>query len=173
MSLFFKSFPFVSSVSSGVKNWLMSSSHLFLGLPTALHALAPMLRAWIPSCCFQCPSYSSGRIAILIANLHFIFLCASIQHGMLAVRIFSWASLVLRLMYSIHSSSSISTVSMSSSESLKKDTLLSWSHPVSVLFSSSESAACFADFFLLPSILCRFLIHGRHFVSCSSSCIFS
>ena len=35
VSLFFKSLPIVSSVSSGLRKWLMSSSHLFFGHPNA------------------------------------------------------------------------------------------------------------------------------------------
>ena len=91
----------------------------------------------VPSCGFFV-HLSSECDAILVVN-HFNFHWVSIQHGMLAARILSSASLVFLLMYSIHPPSSISSVSMSSSESLWKDTLLSWSHPILVLFSSSHS----------------------------------
>ena len=70
------------------------------------------LESRLPFCCFFV-HLDSEREAILIANLHFIFLCNSIQHGMLAARILSSASPVLLLIYSIHSSA----VSTSSSVS--------------------------------------------------------
>ena len=36
-------FLFVPPVSSGLRNWFTSSSHLFVGLPTALYAFVPSL----------------------------------------------------------------------------------------------------------------------------------
>ena len=44
VSLFFISLPFISSVSSGLRNSLISSSHLFFGLPTGLYVWCLMLR---------------------------------------------------------------------------------------------------------------------------------
>ena len=41
-------------------------------------------KTWISFCCFFV-NLSSGREAILFANLHFIFLCASIQHLVIGV----------------------------------------------------------------------------------------
>ena len=78
----------------------MSSSYLFFGLPTALHALAPMLRPGFHFAAFFV-HLVSGCEAILIANIHFIFLCVSIQQGTLAALIFSSASFVLLFMCSI------------------------------------------------------------------------
>ena len=46
---------------------------------------------------------SSGSDAFLTANHHFILLCVSIQHGILAAFILSTATVVLLFMYSIHS----------------------------------------------------------------------
>ena len=80
------SFPFVSSVSSGLRNWFISSLHFF-GLPTALRAFVPVLSAGFHLAA-SCVDLFSGSDAILIASLHFIFLCVSIQHEMLAEFIF-------------------------------------------------------------------------------------
>ena len=44
VSLFFVSLSFISSVSSGLRNSLISSSHLFFGLPTGLYVWCLMLR---------------------------------------------------------------------------------------------------------------------------------
>ena len=63
--------------------------------------------------------------AILIANRHFIFLCISIQHGILAAFIFILPQLCFLFVFSIQSSSSSSAVSNSLSESLAKETSLS------------------------------------------------
>ena len=109
--VFLWSCPFGASVSSGLRNLLMSSSHLFFCLPTALLALAPMRRP----------------------RFHF----AVIQQGILAALIFSWACLVLLLTCS----TSISAVSMSSSVSSLKETSLSWSHSVLELLASSVSSS--------------------------------
>ena len=109
--VFLWSCPFGASVSSGLRNLLMSSSHLFFCLPTALLALAPMRRP----------------------RFHF----AVIQQGILATLIFSWACLVLLLTCS----TSISAVSMSSSVSSLKETSLSWSHSVLKLLASSVSSS--------------------------------
>ena len=81
----------------------------------------------------------SGCEAILIANLHSIFLCVSNQQGILAALIFPSAFLVLLFMYSIRSSALMSAVSMSSSVSSMTETSLSWSHSVFELLPSSVS----------------------------------
>ena len=55
MSLFLILLPFGASVSSGLGKLLISSSHLFFGLPTALHVLIFGAEARTPFCCFPCP----------------------------------------------------------------------------------------------------------------------
>ena len=102
----------------------MSSSHLCLGLPALLLVLVVGLSPGFRLAAFFV-HLASECDAILIANLHFIFLWISIQHGMLATRILSSTSRVIVLMYSIQSSSSLSAVSTSSSGSLWKHALLS------------------------------------------------
>ena len=82
VSLFFRSFPLDSSDSSYLKNSLISSSHLFLGLPTGLFVLTLLMRPGFHSAAFL-DHRSSGKDASLIANLHFIFLCDSIQQEIL------------------------------------------------------------------------------------------
>ena len=52
VSLFFQSFPFDSSVSSSLTDSLMSSSHLFLGLPACLPVFAVELRPGFPLAAF-------------------------------------------------------------------------------------------------------------------------
>ena len=81
--LFFTSLPFVASVSSGLKKSFTSSSHLFLSLPTALHVLILVLNPGFHSAAFL-THRSFGGDATLIANRHFILLCISIEHGILA-----------------------------------------------------------------------------------------
>ena len=66
----------------------MSSSHLFLGLPTLLPAFAVGLRPGFHLAAFFV-HFSLPCEAVLMANLHFSFLWVSIQHEMLNVRIFS------------------------------------------------------------------------------------
>ena len=95
------------------ENSLISSSHLYRGLPTGLLVLMQLSRPEFHSAIFF-DHRSSGR-SVLIASLHFILGCVSIQQGILVFIIFSSASLVLLLMYSIQSSSSISILSISSS----------------------------------------------------------
>ena len=80
--LFFTSLPFVASVSSGLKKSFTSSSHLFLSLPTALHDLILVLNPGFHAAFLTHRSF--GGDAILIANRHFISLCISIEHGILA-----------------------------------------------------------------------------------------
>ena len=109
VSLFFKSLPLHCSVSSRLTNRLMSSSHLILGLPTLLFVRVVALSLGFNLVAFFV-HLSSACDAILTVNFYFGFLCVSIQHGILAARSLSSASLVLLLMYSIHPSSSISSV---------------------------------------------------------------
>ena len=80
---FFTSLPFVASVSSGLKQSFTSSSHFFLSLPPALHVLISVLNPGFHSVAFLAHR-SFGGDAILIANRHFILLCISIEHGILA-----------------------------------------------------------------------------------------
>ena len=82
VSLFFVSFPFVSSVSSGLRNSLISSSHLFFGLSTGLFVWCLGPRTGFHFAVVFVHRLS-GNDAILIANRHFILLCVSIQHGIL------------------------------------------------------------------------------------------
>ena len=93
---------------------LTSSSQHCLGVPTRLLVLVVGLSPGFYLAAFFV-HLASECDAILMANLHFILLWVSIQHGMLAARILSSASRVLLLMYSMQSSSSVSAVSMSSS----------------------------------------------------------
>ena len=121
--LFVRSYLVFSFVSSGFKNSLMSSSHLFWCLPTGLRVLLLLSR---PGC--QSKIYlvhlSSGKDTILLAIRHFSLLSVSIQHGNFCFFMCSSASLVLLLMSSIQSSS-FSVESMASSISSWKDTSLS------------------------------------------------
>ena len=80
MSLFFRSFLLDSFVSSVFMNSLISSSHLFRGLPTGLFVLMQLSRQGLHSAIFL-DHRSSGIDALLIAILHFILLCVSIQKG--------------------------------------------------------------------------------------------
>ena len=100
----------------------MSSCHLFLGLPISLLVLYLELRPGIHSAAFF-SHLSHGEVAILSANFHFIFLCVLFQHRIFARSILSNASTVLLFMHSIQFSSSISIVSISSSESSSNVTL--------------------------------------------------
>ena len=68
----FSRVPLVSSVSSGLRNCLMSSSHLFFGLPTPLLPFAPMLSPGFHFAAFFVHP-DSGCDAILTANLYSIF----------------------------------------------------------------------------------------------------
>ena len=56
-SLFFKSLALVSSVSSSLTTWLMSSSNLFLGLPTLLFDFVSMPRPGFHVAPSFCPSF--------------------------------------------------------------------------------------------------------------------
>ena len=77
VSSFFISFPFVVSVSSHLRNSLISSSHLLFGLPTNLFVWYLVLRPGFHFAAFFVHR-SSGSDAILIARRHFILLCVSI-----------------------------------------------------------------------------------------------
>ena len=81
----------------------MSSPHLFLGLPIALLVLYFELSSGVHSAAFI-NHLSLGDVTILSASLHFIF-CVLFQHRIFADSIFSMASFVLLLMYSVQSSS--------------------------------------------------------------------
>ena len=150
VSLFLISLPFISSVSSGLRNSLISSSHLFFGLPTGLYVWCLMLRLGFHSTAFFA-HLSFGSDAILVAKRHFALLCVSIQHGILASFILSTAEAVLLFMYSIHSSSSISAVSITSSVSSMKETSLSWSQSVFELLPSAVSSSELLWFSFSPS----------------------
>ena len=112
------------SFSSSLKNSLISSSHLLLGLPNALYVLYLEMSSGFHSAALTI-HLSVGRDAILSAILHFCLLCVLIQHRIFASSILSMTSPVLLFMYSIQSSPSISVVSISSSVSLLKDMSLS------------------------------------------------
>ena len=126
-SLFISSFPSDSEVSSVFMNSLISSSHLFRGLPTDLCVLIQLSRPGSHSAVVL-DHRSSRRGALLFAILHFFLLC-SIKQGMFAFIIHYSPSLVLFL-YSIQSLSSISILSISPSISSEKETSLSWSQSV-------------------------------------------
>ena len=119
---------------------LFSSSVTFPSFLWSSHSsLGSVFRAdfRVPSCCFHF-NLSSGKDAIRIANLHFILLCVLIQHWFFAVFISSMASSVLLCMYSIHFSSSISAVSISSSVSFSGSAFLHCAHsnPVPLLLAA-------------------------------------
>ena len=80
LSLFMRSYFFLSFTSPGFMNSLMSSSHLLLGLPTNLLVLVLLSS---PGCqsIFFLVHLSSGRDAILLAIRHFSLLCVSIQQS--------------------------------------------------------------------------------------------
>ena len=121
--LFVRSYFLPSFVSPGFVNSLMSSSHLLLGLPTNLLVLMLLSSPGFQSkICLV--NLSFGRDAILLVIRHFSLLCVSTQKSIFIFFMYSSASLVLLLMYSIHSSS-FSVVSIASSMSSWKDTSLS------------------------------------------------
>ena len=97
---------------------MMSSSHLFLGLPIALFVLYLELNSAFHSAAFF-SHLSLGEFAIRSAQFPFHFLCVLFQHRIFACSILSNASAVLLFMSSIHSSSSIVVVSISSSGSFQ------------------------------------------------------
>ena len=127
-------------VSSGLRKSFNSSSHLFSGLSTGLFVWCLVLRlGFHVAAVFAHRSFGSD--AILVAKRHFTLLCVSIQHGILAAFFLSTAIAVLLFMYSIQSSSSISSVSISSSVSFMKEVLLSWSQSVFELLRSAVSSS--------------------------------
>ena len=67
---FFILLRFVASVSSSLRKSFISSSHLFLTLPTGVHVWCLVLRPGFHSAAFF-PHRSSGSDAIVIANLQF------------------------------------------------------------------------------------------------------
>ena len=87
------SFSFFSSS----RNSLISSSHLFLGLPTGRFVLMLVSSQGFHSAPFL-DHRSSVHDAILIASLHFTFLCVSIQQVIFAFFICSSTSFVLLFM---------------------------------------------------------------------------
>ena len=151
VSLFFISLPSASSVYSGLRKAFNSSSHLLFGVPTGLYVWCLMLG---PE--FHCAASGSG--AFLIAKRHFILLCVSIQHGILAAFILSTAVSLLLFTYSIHSSSSISAVSVSSSVSFMKETSLSWSQSVLEMLPSAASSSELLWFSFSPPSSFSFLL---------------
>ena len=106
-------------------NPLRSSSHFLLGLPINLLVLILLSRSGCQSNILLV-HLSFGRSVLLFVIRHFSLLCVSIQQGIFAFFMYSFASLILLLMYCVHSSS-FSVVSISSSLSSWKDTSLSWS----------------------------------------------
>ena len=87
VSLFFRSLPMDSEISSVFMKSLISSSHLFRGLPTDLFVLMQLSRSGSHSAVLL-DHRSSGRGALLFAILHFFLLC-SIKQGMFAFFIYS------------------------------------------------------------------------------------
>ena len=90
------SFCFCSFISSS-RNSLISSSHLFLCFQTGLFVLMLVSSPGFHSATFL-DHRSSVNDAILIASLHFIFLCVSIQQVIFAFFICSSTSFVLLFM---------------------------------------------------------------------------
>ena len=100
---------FSVSSSTSLRNSLMSSSHLFLGLPIALLVLYFELSSGFHSAAFI-NHLSLGDVAILSASLRFHFLWVLFQHRIFAFSIFSMAPFVLLFKYSIQSVPSISVL---------------------------------------------------------------
>ena len=96
LNLSFDWFIFFFSSRVCLKKSLMSSSHLFLGLPIALLVLYLELSSGFHSAAFF-SHLSLGDVAILSANFHF-FLRVLFKHRILARSILSEASAVLHLM---------------------------------------------------------------------------
>ena len=68
---------------------LISSFHLFFGLPTALYVLYFVLSSGFHPAAFL-THLSSCQNAILVANLHFILLCVLTQHWILLFSSVPW-----------------------------------------------------------------------------------
>ena len=118
--LFFSSrFLWSISILLAFRHSLISSSHLFRGLPTGLFVLTPFSYFTCPTllgerCNSQCHSPLHPSVSLFPASIFVFIMCSS-------------ASFVFLLMFSIQSSSSISPLSISSSVSSWKETSLSWS----------------------------------------------
>ena len=95
---------FVFILSFSFHEFLRSSSHLLLGLPTCLLALTLVSS---PGCQLNTLLFHlfTGWVMILRAIRHFCLLGISIQHFILCFSMCSSASFVIFLMYSIQSSS--------------------------------------------------------------------
>ena len=147
--------------------------------PTALQVLVFVLRPGFHSAAFLA-HLSSGIDAIRIANLHFILLCVSIQQWIFAIFICSIAAAVLLFMYSIHSSCSISTASISSSVSFMKEMSMSWSQSEFESYPSSVSSSEHSLFSLSSLLTCVFYLYflfvctmRRSILRCVDCIIFS
>ena len=139
--LYFVAFRLFSFLSLEEVMYLAFPSLFFSGLATGL-----FLWRMVPRPRFHFAAFFAHRLsgsdAIFIAKRHFILLCVSIQHWILAAFILSAAVAVLLSMCSIRSSSSsISPVSISSSVSSVKKMYLSWSHLVFELLPSAVSSS--------------------------------
>ena len=108
-----------------------------MGLPTGLFVWCLVLRPGFHFAAFFAHR-SSASDSILIAKRHFILLCVSIQHWILAAFILSTAIVVLLFMCSVQSSSSISIASVSSSV---KELSLTWSQSMFELLPSEVSSS--------------------------------
>ena len=108
------------------RNSLMSSSHLFLGLPIALLVLYFELSSGFHSAALI-NHLSLGDVAILSASLHFIFCesCYNIESSHFPS--FLWHRLCFFLCIRSNLPLQISVVSISSSVSFSNGTSLSWS----------------------------------------------
>ena len=73
VSLFFKRFPLVSSVSSSLRNWLMSSSH-FSWSTNSSACFCSNAEFWIPSWCFFLSTLTLGAMLFsLLISVSFFF----------------------------------------------------------------------------------------------------
>ena len=149
----------------GFEEFVNLSSHLFFGLPTGLFVWYLVLRPGFYYAAFFVHS-SSGSDPILTARRHYILLCVSTQHGILASCILSMAIAVLFLCSTHSSASSITNVSIHMSLSSRRRQCLG----------SNVCLYCYHHQFHHLS-LCDLLFHLLHFPhSCWSAfsfCIFS
>ena len=132
------------------------------GLPTGLFVWCSVLRPGFHFVAFFAHR-SSGSDAILIVKRHFILLCVSIQHGILAAFILSTAAAVL-FTCSIQSSL-FSLVSISSSVSFMKEMSLSWSQSVCVELRPSAVPSSELLWFVL-FVFVIFLVPAADFSFC-------
>ena len=104
VSLFLNSFSLDSSVPSILMKSLRSSSHLSCRLPMRLLVFVVKIRLGfhVATLFLSIGVHSVWHFSWRVASS--VFRCVSIQHGILNVFIFSAASCVLLLMYSIQSS---------------------------------------------------------------------